>query len=516
MMKTKHITVLVILDGFGSRKNDAFNAIAHAKKPHLNTWLTSYPHATLQAAGEAVGLPKGYIGNSEVGHLTIGAGRVIQQPVSIINNAIEDGTFFTNPLLTQELDRLAHTKKKLHIMGLLSDAGVHSHEKHLYAFIKSAYDHGIRNIVIHPFLDGRDVLPKSAAIYLERLEHFLKQYPTAIIGSLHGRFYAMDRDLNWDRTAASYYVLIGDYFLAGPVIPHFPTWQSALDYYYSQDITDEFIPPTPLFPIMQPIQKEDGIIFFNFRPDRARQLTASFVEPYFYTFPTGEMPLSFFITPVSYGEAYPTTVLFPSRYITHTLKEIVAAHGKTIFTIAETEKYAQVTYFFNGQKEVIEPGEAQILIPSIKARSYVRFPCMSAPKITKQALKSLNKDPFDFYLINYANADMVAHSGDFKATVKAIKCLDKELGKLFEQVVVNMNGTLYITADHGNAENMYDEEHHQPHTAHTANPVPFIMLEKDLKDSVITLPLAQLADIAPFILHHMGLPVPPEMMHDRK
>lgn len=503
-MKTKQITVLVILDGFGISDNTQSNAITHAHTPNLDEWFTHYPHTILQAAGNAVGLPKGYIGNSEVGHLTIGSGRIIQQPLSIINNAIEDGTFFTNPILTKQLDIIAHTKKTLHIMGLLSDAGVHSHEKHLYAFIKSAVDHDIQNIIVHPFLDGRDVLPQSAAIYLQRLEQFLQPYPHVKIGSLHGRFYAMDRDKNWDRTAASYHTL------AEPSTNQFATWQAVLDHYYQQNIFDEFIPPTQLA-AMKPIQGDDAIIFFNFRPDRARQLTASFTQSDFNGFPTQKLPLTAFITPVSYGDKYKTIILFSETPIKNTLKEVLAHHEKTIFSIAETEKYAHVTYFFNGEKEEIQKGETQIMIPSIKTKTYINYPCMSAPEITAQVLTSLRNDPADFYLINYANADMVAHSGDFDATVKAIECLDMELSKLFAEVVTHMDGTLYITADHGHAEYMYDEKQHQPHTAHTANPVPFIMIKKDLKDSHLQLSLTQLADIAPFILQQMGLHIPKEM-----
>jgi len=503
-MKTKHVTALVILDGFGICINKQHNAIAHAYTPNLDAWLASYPHTTLHASGNAVGLPEGYIGNSEVGHLTIGTGRIIQQPLTIINNTIKDRTFFTNPILTKQLETIAHTQKTLHIMGLLSDAGVHSHENHLYSFIKSAVNHGICTIIVHPFLDGRDVLPQSAALYLQRLEEVLKQYPQVKIGSIHGRFYAMDRDSNWERTAASYNTLTDS------CENQYATWQTALDHYYKQHITDEFIPPTQLAD-MQPIQAGDAIIFFNFRPDRARQLTASFAQSDFNYYPLKKLPLSAFITPVAYGDDYKTIVLFPRTPINNTFKEILAQDGKTIFTIAETEKYAHVTYFFNGEKEQVQQGETQVLIPSIKTKNYVQYPCMSAPEITARVLTSLYDDPADFYLINYANADMVGHSGDFNATVKAIECLDNELGKLFEHIITNMNGTLYITADHGNAEYMYDEEFHQPHTAHTTNPVPFIMIEKNLKNSTLKLPLTQLADIAPFILRHMRLPIPSEM-----
>jgi 2,3-bisphosphoglycerate-independent phosphoglycerate mutase len=502
-MTTKPITILVILDGLGISTHTEFNAVFHANTPHFDAFLTHYPHALLQASGAAVGLPAGYIGNSEVGHVTIGAGRIIQQPLTRINHAIEDGSFFTNTQLTHALQMLAQTKKTLHIMGLLSDAGVHSHEKHLYAFIKSAVNYDVETVIIHPFLDGRDVPPQSAATYLQRLEKIIQDYPHVRIGSLHGRFYAMDRDHNWNRTDASYRAL------TQMDTRHYATWQAVLEHYYHKQITDEFIPPTQLTG-MQPIQSDDVVIFFNFRPDRARQLTASFVEQNFTEFPTKSLSLAAFITPVSYGTAYKTVVLFATKPIHNTLKEVLARHGKKIFSIAETEKYAHVTYFFNGENEQVLPNETQILIPSLKTKNYIQHPCMSAPKITNHVLNSLRKDPADFYLINYANADMVGHSGDFDATVKAIECLDNELGKIFTYIS-NMNATMFITADHGNAEYKYDKKVHQPHTAHTTNPVPFIMIEKELKDSKYTLALTQLADIAPFILNYMGLPVPKEM-----
>ncbi len=254
------------------------------------------------------------------------------------------------------------------------------------------------------------------------------------------------------------------------------------------------------------------LFFLTVRPDRARQITESFTQSDFNYFPIKNLPLTAFITPVSYHDLCHTIVLFPRKPINNTLKEVLAQHKKTIFSIAETEKYAHVTYFFNGEKEEAQPGETRVIIPSIKAETYIHYPCMSAPEITSHVINSLRNDPADFYLINYANADMVAHSGDYNATVKAIECLDVELGKLFTQIITSMNGTLYITSDHGHAEYMYDEKHHQPHTAHTTNPVPFIIIEKDLKNNAIKLPLTQLADIAPFILQHMGLPVPKEMM----
>lgn len=505
-MRTKEPVVLVILDGYGYRKETKYNAIAQANKPTLDILFKTYPHTLLKAAGTAVGLMPGYIGNSEVGHLTIGAGRTIKQPVTIIHEAIKKGHFFTNQTLTTALLSLPKSNK-LHIMGLLSDAGVHSHIEHLLAYIKAAHDTGITHIVIHPFLDGRDVAPESAKFYLEKLQNFCDRY-NCIIGSIHGRFYAMDRDKNWDRTAQSYQVLTEKKTL------EFTSWHAALTYYYTHQISDEFTPPTQLSHdgIVTP---GDGIIFINFRPDRARQLTESFIDLTFTTFEHKKLDLTFFITPTDYGLATQTTFLFHTKPIVHTFKELLSDEGKTIFTIAETEKYAHVTYFFNGGKEKTLQHEDRMLIQSIRAKNYVQHPEMSAQEITDTVLKSLNNDPHDFYLINYANADMVGHSGDFQATIKAIECLDKQIEQLFDTVINKMNGTLFITADHGNAEDKWDEQTNQARTAHTANPVPFIMIRRGLEYKKMHLPLHSLADIAPFILSNMDIQIPPEMIEQK-
>ncbi len=496
--------MLIVLDGFGYQPHNKYNAIAHAKTPHLNYFLEHYPHTVLKAAGTAVGLLPGTMGNSEVGHLTIGAGRVIEQPVTILHSMIQDGSFYTNPVLVKELQRTQQAGKKLHIMGLLSDAGVHSHIEDIMAFITAAVKQGITNIIVHPFLDGRDTPPRSAATYLEQLEQFLATIGHGIIGSLHGRFYAMDRDHNWERTRASYDVL------THPTTPRFIRWQDALRTAYSHGNTDEFVPPV-LLHAQGVIQNGDSIIHANFRPDRARQLTECFVNPHFNQFPTKSLALTSFITPTEYGAGLQTHALLTPPIVLHTLKEELVSHGKSFFAIAETEKYAPVTYFFNGGKEATEELETRILIPSIPKHDYIHTPQMSAPEITQTVLNSLKNNPKDFYLINYANADMVGHSGNFGATVKAVECLDTQLGLLYNMVIEQMNGTLYITADHGNAENMYDPAHHQPHTSHTTNPVPFIMLTNELKDSNAVLPLTQLSDIAPFILKNLGLPIPKEM-----
>lgn len=504
-MTNKKPVVLVILDGFGYSNAKKYNAIAHAHRPHLDNWFTHYPHTLLQASGMSVGLPSGYIGNSEVGHLTIGSGRIVEQPITVLNKAISDGSFFKNKILQHELDIIAQNKGTLHIIGLLSDAGVHSLENHLFAFLDTAVNHGIHKIIVHPFLDGRDTPPQSAATYLKKLDKKLQELGRGTIGSIHGRFFAMDRDRNWDRTEHVYKALTQKADKQKP----FATWQNALDHYYHQSITDEFIPPTQLA-ANSIIKPGDGIIFFNFRPDRARQLTAAFIQKDFGNFKRDYIPLSTFITPVAYADNLRTNFMFPHPTIQHTLKEILAKHGKSIFSIAETEKYAHVTYFFNGMQENPVATETRIIIPSLHAKNYAKYPCMSAAEITKTVIDSLHKNPQDFYLINYANADMVGHTGNFDATVRAVECLDHELEKLYTVIIKELDGTLIITADHGNAEEMYDEKYQQPRTAHTTNPVPFLVINKHIKKGELS--LTQLADIAPFILKLMQLPIPTEMI----
>lgn len=505
MKNRSPVTALVILDGFGYREAISYNAIFHANSPHYDEWMREYPHAVLHASGSYVGLPEGNIGSSEAGHLTIGLGRILQEPVTIINKAIENKSFFVNPLLINTLKKLKPTNS-LHVMGLLSDAGVHADLNQLYALLTVAKDQGISKIIVHPFLDGRDTPPQSAGQYLELLEQKLKELGIGKIGSIHGRLYAMDRDQNWHRTEQSYRTLTEPQ----QIIYH--TWQEALEHYYTANTTDEFIPPTPLVKDTY-IKNGDGIILFNFRPDRARQLTFSFIDPHFEQFHRIPLRLAFFITPTVYNTNLHTTALYPTQQdATNSLKDVLSHYGKTIFSIAETEKYAHVTYFFDGGREETKPNETRILIPSLRSKQYVKQPEMSAQAITKAVVKSLQTKPCDFYLINYANADMVGHSGNFGATIKAIECLDQQLGTLYNQVVKTMGGTMYVTADHGNAEDKYDEEAHQPRTAHTANPVPFIMLRHDLQGKGDTeLPLTKLSDIAPFILKNMGLEVPQEM-----
>ncbi|MEX0939835.1 MAG: 2,3-bisphosphoglycerate-independent phosphoglycerate mutase [Candidatus Babeliales bacterium] len=498
--------VLVILDGFGYSEEKKYNAIAQARKPNIDYFLKHYPHTLLKASGTAVGLMPNQIGNSEVGHLTIGSGRIIKQDVVRINEAIENGSFFNNPVLLRVLKKVSSSDNRLHLMGLISDGGVHSYEKHTFALIKEAQQHNISNLFIHAFLDGRDVPPKSAITYLKKLDEICREYQLGIIATLHGRLYAMDRDHNWERTEKSYNVLTEPQKLL------FSSWQEALDFYYKEGITDEYIPPTQLLH-SGIIKDHDSVIFFNFRPDRARQLTAAFTDSSFDKFPRKKINFTEFVTMTDYNhQKYKTSVLFSRNVINNTFKEILEKNNKTIFSIAETEKYAHVTYFFNGGKEEKLPHETRVLIPSIVVKNYIDFPQMSAQEITNTVLQSLEKDPKNFYLINYANPDMVGHSGSLQATTQAIECIDYELGRLYKAVVQDMNGVLYITADHGNAEDMFDEKNMQPKTSHTNNPVYFIMIKRNIEKSYLkNYQLEGLSDIAPFILKQMNLPIAKEM-----
>ena len=494
-MKNKAPTALIILDGFGYSKESEYNAIVQAHTPCFDKLVTTYPTTLLRASGIAVGLPEGSIGNSEVGHLTIGSGSIILQPFTMIHEGIKEETFFANKVLIKNLQKLKKEKKTVHLMGLLSDATVHGHIDHLIGFLRAAKQQGLTDVIIHPFLDGRDVGPQTSLQYLEKLDQAIIDLGIGKIGSLHGRFYAMDRDRNWHLTKQSYYTLIEKQPSSKK------NWQTALKESYEQNITDEFLVPVQFenTPVIEP---NDGIVFWNFRADRARQLTNAFLcpppelrlEPF---------PLSFFITPVSYGPNYPTTSLYEKPYIQQTLTKMLHDKGYSLFATAETEKYAHVTYFFNGGRETKLEHEKRVLVPSIESKEFINHPEMSAETITEVIVTSLRYKPRDFYVVNYANADMIGHTGNFKATIKAIECLDKQLCMLYEEIVQKRNGTLYITSDHGNAEVMFNKETNQPCTSHSTNPVFFIMAQQQLKDVLDELPLEELSDIAPFIVHNM-------------
>ncbi|MCB9492976.1 MAG: 2,3-bisphosphoglycerate-independent phosphoglycerate mutase [Epsilonproteobacteria bacterium] len=509
-------TLLVILDGFGWRSQEYGNAIAHANMPFFSHALTYYPSTLLHASQGHVGLLEGQIGNSEVGHLTIGAGRVIASSLKHFHDFIRSGKLFEHELLTRKLQELKQTGKALHLMGLLSDAGVHSHQYHLHNLLQLAKQIGVKHVYVHAFLDGRDSPPQSAEAYLKRLEQVMNDFSCGRLASIHGRFYAMDRDNNWQRTKECFDVLVGK------KQTRTTSWQNILRESYEQNIFDEFIEPVRLLDDGV-INAGDGIIFFNLRPDRARQLTRPFLDPYFAEFDRDQASvaeqLAFFVTPVRYDESFKkfnNDVLFERELIADTLLDCLAAQRKTIFTIAETEKYAHVTYFFRGMREVVFENEQQVLIPSIKTKNYADQPAMSAQEITDAVLSSLARAAADFYLINYANADMVGHSGNLQATVQACQVLDQQLARLYEHAVQGLGGTLFITADHGNAEQMLDREG-SCITAHTINPVPFVAIGDDLVcASQVEQPLSQppcfgLSAVAPAILRHMDIAVPSQM-----
>ena len=477
-------TILIILDGLGISCEKKYNAVFQAKTPHLDNWQSQFFYTTLQAAGTFVGLQEGYHGNSEVGHFTLGAGRIMQQTSTLLNVALHPNKLHTNNTLTDILKKF-NPSTKLHLLGMASDGNIHSNLDHAKAFISTLANHGFYNILVHAFLDGRDTPPCSALQYLDNLQSDLDAYACGKIASIHGRYYGMDRNNNADRTKKSFDILTQQQSTWMP-------YQECIAQNYAQKISDEFIEPTACIE-NHTIAPGDGVIFFNFRPDRAIQLTKQLLT----------LDLAFFITPVVYHESLPTTPLIPSAKAEQTLLEILAQHNKSILSIAETEKYAHVTYFFNGHRDITIPTEQRILIPSSSLQP-ADEPNMQAELITNTVLDSLTKNPKDFYLINYANADMVGHSGNLDATITAIECLDTQLNRLYEQVVVQQNGTMYITADHGNAEIMFDEQSKQSCTSHTSNPVPFYMISKSAMQSP-HIKLEGLADVAPFILKNMGI-----------
>lgn len=480
-------TALIILDGFGYNSFHAYNAIACADMPTLKLLLRTYPHTVLHASGQYVGLPPGQAGNSQAGHLTIGAGRIIPQPVTIINNAIADGTFFSNPVLCTSLTKLKNSNKALHIMGLVSDAGTHGTIQHLCAFVDAAAQAGIQRVFIHAFLDGRDTPPQSATTYLSALQKELNTLGVGVIGSIQGRFYAMDRDNNWERTDRCYTVL------HGKQTGHRSSWQEVLATCYAGGITDEFVEPILLHKEAQ-LRPGDGIICTNFRPDRARQLITMLAR---------DNQWCFLLTPFDYGQEITNTqALFCRPPYPTSLADHIAIKGLRSFFIAETEKYAHITYFIRCGREHPLASERQQLIPSIVTKNYVDYPCMSAPQITQAIIDSLQQDPYDVYFINYANLDMVGHSGNFDATVRAAACIDQQLTVLLDEFVTKRNGTLYITGDHGNAEDMTPMQG-QPHTQHTTNPVYFIATGNTAEQNNVALPRTGLADIAPYILRNL-------------
>ena len=494
--------VLLILDGWGHSTNKKYNAIAQARTPQWDEWWQKCPHILLDASGLSVGLPDAQMGNSEVGHMHIGAGRVVQQEYTRINQAIDSGEFAHNSALNEVIDTLKQTQKSLHIMGLLSPGGVHSHEEHLFALLKLCQDKNFSNVCLHLFLDGRDTPPQSALASIERLNEVLQTYPVGKISSISGRYYAMDRDKRWERIEPVYALLT-----QGTNEYQFSDAKEAIQFYYQNAISDEFIPPTAIGPL-KPIKDNDAVLFFNFRADRARQLTAAFIDPSFNSFPqTAKPKLSYYVTMTQYDKNFVTSCMFPPIPMDCTLGEVIAHHGLRQLRIAETEKYAHVTFFFNGGKEQTFNNEERILIQSPKVATYDLQPEMSAPELTEVLTQAINKQKYDVIICNFANADMVGHSGNLKATITAIECLDRCMSKIW-QALAPLQGKLLITSDHGNAEEMFDDKTHQAHTAHTSEPVPFVYIGGGWH---FTQTQGSLVDIAPTLLTLIGISPPIEM-----
>lgn len=494
--------LLLILDGFGIRDAQDHNAIATAHAPTWhNLWATK-PHTLLAASGEAVGLPAGQMGNSEVGHMTIGAGRVIYQDLTRIDRAIAAGELQQNTVLQNALHFAKAADKTVHLLGLLSPGGVHSHEQHLYALLQQCQQHGLSKVCIHAFLDGRDVPPKSAEASLTALEKVCQAMDCGHIASLCGRYYAMDRDQRWERTEQAYALLT-----EGTAPYQAASALAGLQAAYERNESDEFVRPT-LIGSGHPIEAGDVVIFWNYRSDRARQLSRAFLSQDFTGFHRPTPPhLGAFVSLTQYAEDIPSQVIFPPQGIHHTLGECLAEQGIHQFRIAETEKYAHVTFFFNGGRETVFDLEQRCLIPSPKVATYDQQPAMSAGEISQALIAALQQQRFGFLVSNYANPDMVGHTGNFDAARASIETLDRCLKDVIDAAQAN-GYEVIITADHGNAECMYDETHHQPHTAHTTEPVPFVYIGRAVRTIKAH---GSLADVAPTILALMGLAIPPEM-----
>ncbi|MEB3230236.1 MAG: 2,3-bisphosphoglycerate-independent phosphoglycerate mutase [Leptolyngbyaceae bacterium] len=499
--------VLVILDGWGYREDSQANAIAMAATPVMDSLWSAYPSTLIRTSGKDVGLPQGQMGNSEVGHLNIGAGRVVPQELVRISDAVEDGTILQNPALVSLCQSVLQSQGALHLVGLCSEGGVHSHLSHLFGLIDLAKEQNISQVYVHAITDGRDTKPKEALTALQKIEDYLEHTGVGQIATLSGRYYAMDRDNRWDRIQKFYDVMTAEGVGDG---------RSAIDILqasYAEEITDEFV--LPIRVAAGTVHPGDGVIFFNFRPDRARQLTQAFVDPDFQEFErTLVQPLGF-ATFTQYNTDFPVKVAFEPQNLNNILGEVIANHGLKQLRTAETEKYAHVTYFFNGGVEDPFAGEDRELVPSPMVPTYDRDPKMSAQPVTNVVLKALEKQVYSLIVVNYANPDMVGHTGNMDATIEAIATVDHCLGQLLEGVS-KVGGTTIIIADHGNAEYMHDEQGN-PWTAHTTNAVPFILVEGEGRKipgygtDVMLRSDGRLADIAPTILQVLGLPQPEEM-----
>lgn len=497
--------ILIILDGFALRDEVHGNAVAQAKKPNFDRYWATYPHTTLQASGEAVGLPAGQMGNSEVGHLNIGAGRIVYQDLTRISKDIREGAFFRNETF---LNAIAHVKRRgtaLHLAGLVSDGGVHSYIEHLFALLELAKRENVERVYVHAFLDGRDVAPDSAVRYIEQLQAKIRELGVGQIATVQGRYYAMDRDRRWERTEKAYRAMV---YGEGP---RYRDPLKAIRESYEKSVYDEFVMPTVIVDEAgEPVglvKDGDAIIFFNFRPDRAIQLSQAFTNEDFRGFDRGpNRPKDLhFVSMTHFSETVNGFVAYKPTNLDNTFGEVLVQHGLTQLRIAETEKYPHVTYFFSGGREEKFPGETRILIDSPKVPTYDLKPEMSAYEVTDAVVKEIAAERHDVIILNFANPDMVGHSGKMAPTIKAVEAVDECLGRVVEAVLAK-GGVAVITADHGNADWMIDERGN-PVTSHSTNPVPFIVT----KPGLVLREGGILADIAPTLLHLLGLPQPKEM-----
>ena len=492
---------IIIMDGFGISPTQEGNAIAHASKSNLERLWKQYPTTTLKASGLAVGLPRGQMGNSEVGHLNLGGGRIVYQDLTRISLAVENGTFASNPVLQEAMNLARKGGSKLHLIGLLSDGGVHSHITHLYALLEMARSMDLSRVFVHAILDGRDVPPRSALGYFRDLEEKFSQTGTGSTATVSGRYYTMDRDRRWERVEKAYRCLVyGEGLRADSA-------EEAVRKGYDRGENDEFIMPT-VVDDKGMVDDGDSIIFFNFRPDRAREITRAFVDKDFQEFATKPIRVHYTCM-TQYDATLNAPVAYPAENLIDTLGEVVSRAGLKQLRIAETEKYAHVTYFFNGGKEEVNPGEDRVLIPSPKVATYDLQPQMSAYEVRDELLARLDSGRYDLVVLNFANPDMVGHTGIFEAAVKAVEVVDGCVGEIVNRIL-SLGGAVLLTADHGNAEKMQDSDTGQPHTAHTTNPVPISLITSDRKSYRLRED-GILADVAPTALELMHIPQPEAM-----
>ena len=497
--------VLLILDGWGYSEDTHFNAIAAARKPVWDRLWARYPHTLIRTSGAAVGLPGDQMGNSEVGHLNLGSGRVVYQEFTRVSRSIKTGSFFTNKTLTDAVDLAVANGRAVHILGLLSPGGVHSHECHIHAMVELAVKRGASRVYLHAFLDGRDTPPRSATGSIQLMEERFAEYGGGRFASIIGRFYAMDRDHRWPRIQAAY-----DLITQGRGAFRAETAFAGLEMAYARDEGDEFVQATAIVPPgAEPVRVEDGdvMVFMNYRSDRARQITRPFIEPDFDGFERAVVPrLGRFVSLTEYNEEFEIPVAFPPERLQNVLGAYLSGLGLRQLRLAETEKYAHVTFFFNGGVEEPFIGEDRILVPSPQVATYDQKPEMSAAEVTDRLVEAIDSGKYDVMICNYANPDMVGHTGSFEAAVQAIEALDGCLGRV-DEALQRAGGEMLITADHGNAEKMQGDDTGQAHTAHTTNLVPLLYVGRP----ALLNPNGSLCDVAPTLLALMGLPQPPEM-----